>query len=33
LSALGETEAAELLKFGGTSHVAIPSQARECGKV
>jgi hypothetical protein len=33
LSALWETEDAELLKFGGTSHVAIPSQARERGKV
>jgi hypothetical protein len=27
LSALRETEGAELLKFGGTSYVAIPSQA------
>jgi hypothetical protein len=33
MSALWETEDAELLKFGETSHVAIPSQARECGKV
>jgi hypothetical protein len=33
LSALWETEDAELLKFGGTSNVAIPSQARERGKV
>ncbi|MGH6850635.1 MAG: hypothetical protein ACREDD_09360 [Methylocella sp.] len=33
LSALWETEDAELLKFGGTSYVAIPSQAREGGKV
>jgi hypothetical protein len=33
LSALRETGDAELLKFGETSHVAIPSQARERGKV
>jgi hypothetical protein len=28
LSALGETQGAELLKFGETFHMAIPSQAR-----